>query len=85
VEAGQADETPPTLNTPGKRALYNNLDQDEELALKIDQTVEKTRPDDWRGVRPKENVIKAALFGVLQDEMEVERIFLIIKAQAEYC
>jgi type I restriction enzyme, R subunit len=84
VEAGQADETPPTLNTPGKRALYNNLDQDEELALKIDQTVKKTRPDDWRGVQPKENVIKAALYGVLQDEMEVERIFLIIKAQAEY-
>ena len=60
------------------------MDQDEQLALKIDQTVKKTRADDWRGVQPKENVIKAALFGVLQDELEVERIFLIIRAQAEY-
>ena len=29
-------------------------------------------------------MIKAALYGVLQDVTEVERIFLIIKAQREY-
>ena len=29
-------------------------------------------------------VIKAALYDVLQDVAEVERIFLIIKAQREY-
>ena len=84
VEAGQAEETPEELNTPGKRALYNNLDKDEALALKIDETVRKTRPDGWRGVQAREQVIKAALYGVLQDVAEVERIFLIIKAQKEY-
>ena len=84
VEAGQASETPETLDTPGKRALFNNLNQNEELALRIDETVKKTRPDDWRGIQPKERVIKAALYGVLQDAAEVERIFLIIKAQKEY-
>ena len=26
VEAGHADDTPEKLNTPGKRALYNNLE-----------------------------------------------------------
>ena len=36
VQAGQADDTPKTLNTPGHRALYNNLNQNEELALRID-------------------------------------------------
>jgi hypothetical protein len=65
-------------------ALFNNLTQNEELALRIDETVKKVRPDDWRGVQPKERVIKAALYGVLQDPAEVERIFLIIKAQKEY-
>jgi len=84
VEAGQASETPETLNTPGKRALFNNLNQNEELALSIDETVKKVRPDDWRGVQPKERVVKAALYEVLQDAAEVERIFLIIKAQKEY-
>ncbi len=84
VEAGQASETPETLDTPGKRALFNNLNQIEELALRIDETIKKTRPDDWRGVQAKERVIKAALYGVLQDAAKVERIFLIVKAQKEY-
>ena len=84
VEAGQAADTPQTLNTPGRRALYNNLKQDEALAIKIDETVKHTRPDGWRGVRAKELVIKSALYGLLQNEDEVERIFLIIRQQREY-
>ncbi len=84
VEAGQNPETPPALNTPGKRALYNNLGKDEALALRIDETVRQVRPDGWRGVQAREQVIKAALYGVSQDVQEVERIFPIIKAQREY-
>jgi type I restriction enzyme R subunit len=84
VEAGQADETPETLNTPGRRALYNNLNQNEELAIRIDEVVKQVRPDGWRGIQAREQIIKAALYGVLQDVDEVERIFLIIKQQKEY-
>ncbi len=84
VDAGKAEDTPEELDTPGKRALYNNLSQNEDLALRIDDAVKKVRPDGWRGVQAREQVIKAALYGVLQDVGEVERIFLIIKAQAEY-
>jgi len=84
VEAGQSEETPAKLDTPGKRALYNNLAQNEKLALKIDEAVKKVRPDGWRGIQAREQVIKATLYGLLQDVAEVERIFLIIKAQAEY-
>ncbi len=54
------------------------------LALKIDEAVKHARPDGWRGVQAKENVIKAALYGILQDVDEVERIFLIIRQQKEY-
>jgi type I restriction enzyme, R subunit len=84
VEAGQAQDTPPSLNTPGKRALYNNLGQDEDLALRVDEAVKTSRPDSWRGVQPREQLIKAALYKVLQDFAEVERVFLIVKAQKEY-
>jgi type I restriction enzyme R subunit len=76
VQAGQAEETPEKLDTPGKRALYNNLDKSEDLALRIDAAVKKVRPDGWRGVQAREQVIKAALYEVLQDVAEVERIFL---------
>ncbi|WP_313218169.1 HsdR family type I site-specific deoxyribonuclease, partial [Stenotrophomonas sp.] len=108
VEAGRAENAPIELTTPGRRALYNNLQpwlaaQPEKhsaestsssgaesanpaltLALRIDQTVKAVRPDGWRGNPAKENTIKAALFVLLQDTDQVERIFLIVKAQGEY-
>ena len=85
VEAGHAEETPEQLDTPGKRALYNNLQQNEALALTIDETVKRTRPDGWRGIQTRENIIKAALLPLLEnDTAQVERVFLLIKAQKEY-
>ncbi len=84
VQTGQADETPARLDTPGKRALYNNLNQNEELALRIDEAVKRARPDDWRGIEPRERVIKQTLFAILGDTDEVERIFRIITNQTEY-
>ena len=84
VQAGQAEDTPKQVDTPGRRALYNNLHKDQDLALQIDEAVRKTRPDGWRGVQARELVIKGALYGVLKDEAEVERVFLIVKQQKEY-
>lgn len=109
VEAGRAEDAPIELTTPGRRALYNNLQPwlatrparhvaeptppygDGEirnpalaLALRIDQTVKAIRPDSWRGNPAKENTIKAALYALLLDAEQVERIFLILKAQGEY-
>jgi type I restriction enzyme R subunit len=110
VEAGQTEDTPEQLNTPGRRALYNNLrkattsdnivgvstppgphwnatkDEVLELAVRIDEAVKLVRPDGWRGVKPKENLIKGVLLPLLGNDMaEVERIFLIIeKHKSEY-
>ena len=108
VEAGYSEETPEKMDTPGKRAIYNNVkattssgstnrvaessapygpesrDEALELALRIDETVRRVRPDEWRGNQARENEIKRALLGILHDEVEVERLFLIIKAQREY-
>ena len=84
VGAGQAEDTPEQVNTPGLRALYNNLSKNGDLALKIDDAVRRVRPDGWRGIQAREQVIKGALYGELKDEAEVERIFLIIKQQREY-
>lgn len=85
VAAGRGEDTPAGLDTPGKRALFNNLDRNEALALNVDETVRRSRPDGWRGIKTRENVIKGALLPLLNNDMdEVERIFLIIKAQKEY-
>lgn len=82
---GRQNSTPKTLDTPGKRALFNNLGQDEAQALRIDAEVKRVRPDGFRGNQAKENIIKRALLQLLGgDAAEVERVFSIIKAQLEY-
>jgi type I restriction enzyme R subunit len=108
VEAGKGDDAPEQLDTPGKRAIYNNLrmgtpsgaargvreppvpydavpdDRALALALRIDNTVKRVRPDGWRGVQAREQVIKGALYEILANAAEVERVFPIIRAQGEY-
>jgi len=84
VATGQSDDTPAELDTHGKRAIYNNLGQNEELALKIDKAIKDNRPDGWRGVHTREQVIKKTLYDVLKDKDKVEKLFLIIKQQKEY-
>ena len=99
VQKGTGADTPTELDTPAKRALYSNLPEPKELAalrnvdenirlklaLAIHDTVRNSRPDNWRGNRAKEYIIKAALLPVLDyDEDEVERIFPVIIAQTEY-
>ncbi len=55
-----------------------------DLAIQLDATVKQARPDGWRGVETREKAIKAALYQVLHDVAEAERIFAIVKAQSEY-
>jgi type I restriction enzyme R subunit len=55
-----------------------------DLAKRIDTKVRSVRPDAWRGVQTREQIIKAALYELLGDVAEVERMFLIVKAQGEY-
>ena len=60
------------------------IEPDVDLALQIDRAVKTHRPDGWRGIQAKEQVVKKALYDVLGDGSEVERLFPIIKAQSEY-
>ncbi|MGY8686678.1 MAG: hypothetical protein ACKVHP_02905, partial [Verrucomicrobiales bacterium] len=55
------------------------------LVIEIDKTVKRVRPDGFRGVQAKENVIKAALLPLLDNDIaEVERIFAIIEQHPDY-
>ncbi len=55
------------------------------LAIKLDATVRRVRPDGWRGIQARENTIKGALLPLLDNDVaEVERVFMIIKEQKEY-
>jgi type I restriction enzyme R subunit len=82
MESG--DAAPARVDTPGKRALYNNLGESVELTVRIDEAVKRVRPDGWRGVRAKEQIIRAELYRALEDDAEVERVFRIIQQHDEY-
>jgi type I restriction enzyme R subunit len=84
LQTGKAGSTPNAIRTPAQRALYSNLGKNEQLALAIHHKIIQVKPDGWRGNEPRENVIKAGLYELLKDFAEVERIFTIIKQQAEY-
>jgi len=84
VNTGMADDTPKDLDTTAKRALYNNLGQNEALAIKLHTIVNNVKKADFRGNLPKEREIMSALNEVLQDTDKVKEIFEIIKEQKEY-
>ena len=52
---------PKTIDTRAKRALYDNLDHDEELAKVLDYEVIYNKKDDWRGNRIKEKEVLYAI------------------------
>jgi type I restriction enzyme R subunit len=84
AQAGSNEDTPASIKTAAQKALFNNLGKNEHLALKIHEKILEVKPDGWKGDSIKENRIKSALFEILNSTDEVERLFSIIKQQAEY-
>ncbi|MEP7153616.1 MAG: hypothetical protein ABI856_18090, partial [Nitrospira sp.] len=57
---------PKTMDTAGKRALYDNLNKDETLALAVNAAVRESRQDDWRGNQFKVKRVRNAIRAVLE-------------------
>jgi type I restriction enzyme R subunit len=55
-----------------------------DTVLKLDAAIKAKRPDGWRGVVAKELMVKQAMFEVLKDIKEVNRLFPIVFAHKEY-
>ena len=66
------------------RAFYDNCGEDEALAIALDQSVRENILDGFRHNEFKERRIKRALFEILKDHDEVDRIFNIVVEQKEY-
>jgi type I restriction enzyme R subunit len=60
-------EYPKTINTPGKRALYDNLGKDEALALEVDDAVRENRMDGFRDNIFKSKKVKYAIKAVFDE------------------
>ena len=84
AQPSTSSQYPQTLDTPAKRALYDNLNQNEKIALTIDAAIRKTKKDSWRGNKIKERELKNAIKKHLPSPENLEDIFEIIKNQQEY-
>lgn len=84
VSNGQSENLPASIKTNALKALYHNLNHDEDLAIACDVAVRYNKLADFRGDPRKEEVIKHALYQILKDVEEVERIFEIVKKQEDY-
>ncbi|NOT69683.1 MAG: HsdR family type I site-specific deoxyribonuclease [Methylophilaceae bacterium] len=81
--AGGADY-PQSLNTAAKRALYDNLGQDEAVALAVDYAVLSSKKDGWRGHKVKQKEVRYAVKRVLNDDQLTDDIFELVKNQSDY-
>ena len=63
---------PSAINTPGKRALYDNLGNDEALALVVHDAVRSSRQDDWRSNPFKVKKVKNAIWASLESTRALE-------------
>lgn len=75
---------PKSINTPAKKALFDNLFQDESLVLRIDTAVRHTKKADWIGNRIKEREVAGAISQELSDDSSLEEIMELVKSQYEY-
>ena len=66
------------------QALYDNVGEDEELAIRLHDAVMRSKMNGFRGDTIKENRIKRAMLVILKEDSEMERLFKIIKKQEEY-
>ena len=91
-----ATHYPARINSPGRRAVYDNLhvrerppvpytttqEVKEHTALAVDEAIRNTKKADWRGNRFKELEVLHAIKRALGDKADqAEAIFSVVKAQ----
>lgn len=75
---------PAFLRTSGMRALYDNLNKDEAMALSVHRAVTLKAQDGWRGNRFKLAGVRNAIKAVLEDDALVDSVLELVKNQNEY-
>ncbi|WP_172414075.1 type I restriction endonuclease subunit R [Helicobacter pylori] len=75
---------PKKINTNALKTLYDNLDQNEALALEIDACIRDNKKDGWVGHNQKEKNLKIALRKIINDESLLENTFNLAKHIDEY-
>ncbi|MDR0792196.1 MAG: hypothetical protein LBE82_02725, partial [Chitinophagaceae bacterium] len=85
VKPETSSDYPKTLNSKAKRALFDNFNRDEQLAIALDEEIRRVKKDDFRGNKIKEREVRNAIRNVTNiDGEELDRIFELVKNQSDY-
>ena len=83
-----ATEYPSSLNTKAKRALFDNLGNNEALANELDEKIMKTKKDSWRDNIQKTKAVKYVIEEALNrhrvEHPTPEYVLNIVRNQREY-
>lgn len=75
---------PTSLNSRAKQALFDNLDNNEILALALDNVIQSNKLDGWRDGGLKEKKLRIAVNKLIKSDEKTAELMKIIKAQHEY-
>ncbi|KEQ18468.1 type I restriction endonuclease subunit R [Endozoicomonas numazuensis] len=82
---GTGGRYPSSLKTAARRALYDNLNQNEALALKVDQAVMNSKNEGWRDQRFKLKKVRNAIQKALGEHGgPLDAIVELVKSQGDY-
>ena len=81
---GDGARYPVTLDSPAKQALYDNLGEDEAIALAVHEAVTLTKQDDWTHNPIKTKMVRIAIKKVVQDDDKLDSVLELVKNQPEY-
>jgi type I restriction enzyme R subunit len=85
ADPNRGGDYPPSMNTAGKRALYDYLQKNEGLVMEVDKAIRSSAQDGWRSnvikTRRINRAVKRALDGY---EIDVHGLIDLVKANAEY-
>ena len=78
---------PSKIDTAARRALYDNLGKQKELAVELDEELHRRKKDEWRGDYMKEREVERIIQEQLASydiEDRTPDVFEIVKNQEEY-
>jgi type I restriction enzyme R subunit len=82
---GASSDYPTSMDTAAKRALYDNLGEDELLVTKIDAAIRFTKKADWVGDRFKEREVANAVRQEAEDyDVDIQQVMELARTQKEY-
>ncbi len=80
---------PSSINSRAKQALYDNLEENETLAIELYNRIDEERPDNWKDTKMKEKIVRNVVCEVLEKynlntSNEVDKVIDIAKNQQEF-